>query len=61
MEIFIQVIGVLLVARIAYSFGYDKGLQKGKVETFNRMSGRFDHDMRELRKKYEDLINTYKK
>ena len=61
MEIFIQVIGVLLVARVAYSFGYDKGLQKGKVEMFNRMSGRFDHDMRELRKKYEDLINTYKK
>lgn len=61
MEIFIQVIGVLLVARVAYSYGYEKGHHEGKIETFNRMSGRFDHDMRELKKKYEDLIRTYKK
>lgn len=61
MEIFIQVIGVLLVARVAYSYGYEKGHHEGKIETFNRMSGRFDHDMRELKRKYEDLINTYKK
>lgn len=61
MEIFIQVIGVILVARIAYSFGYEKGHLEGKIETFNRMSGRFDQDMRELKRKYEDLINSYKK
>ena len=61
MEIFIQVIGVLLVARVAYSFGYDKGLQKGKVEMFNRMSGRFDEQIREIESKYQDLIRTYKK
>ena len=55
MEIFIQVIGVLLVARVAYSYGYEKGHHEGKIETFNRMSGRFDHDMRETEKEIRGL------
>ena len=61
MEIFIQVIGVLLVARVAYSYGYEKGHHEGKIETFNRMSGRFDEQIREIESKYQDLIRTYKK
>lgn len=61
MEIFIQVIGVILVARIAYSFGYEKGNQKGKVEMYNRMSVYVEKRMSEMEEKFKDLIRTYKK